>query len=67
MVAFDSTAASFRFSAAGAGQNTTTSGLYTLFVQAPPEEIAPIPLPAGAPLLLGGLALLGFARKRRKS
>jgi hypothetical protein len=25
----------------------------------------PIPLPAGAPLLLGGIAMLGFLRRRR--
>ena len=29
--------------------------------------VAPIPLPAGAPLLLAGLAMLGFARRRRGS
>lgn len=30
------------------------------------DEISPVPLPAGLPLLLGGLAALGLARRKRK-
>ena len=28
-------------------------------------SVAPVPLPAGFPLLLGGIGILGFARSRR--
>lgn len=30
------------------------------------RTVAPIPLPAGLPLLLGGLAMIGFVRSRRR-
>lgn len=33
----------------------------------PPTEASPVPLPAGLPLLLGGLCLLRFLRRRRQS
>ncbi|MEM7471377.1 MAG: VPLPA-CTERM sorting domain-containing protein [Pseudomonadota bacterium] len=39
----------------------------TARVTADPLQIAPVPLPAGAPLLLAGLAGFGVLRKRRKS
>jgi hypothetical protein len=43
------------------------TGFATIFIASPPERLpdtAVIPLPAGAPLLLGGLGLLAFLRRR---
>lgn len=64
---YDATASSFRFTIAGAESNTATSGTFSLFISTPPEPMAPpaVPLPAGLPLLIGGLAALGLARRRK--
>lgn len=48
----------------GLGTSTTSGGTFTL-VQAP--EVAPVPLPASALLLMGGVGALGGLRARRKA
>ncbi len=46
------------------GQTNTNFTLRLASVAAP---VSPVPLPAGAPLLLAGVAMIGFLRKRRIS
>ncbi len=57
---FDVSESSYRFSLSGDG----AVGSYSLFIATPPEDIAPIPLPAGLPLLLGGIAAFAMVRRR---
>ncbi len=63
---FEATPSSFRFTVAGAGISTSTRGFYSLFVESPYIEDTPpvVPLPAGLPLLLGGIAAFGLARRK---
>ena len=62
---FDSSVSSYRFTIAGAQINEATSGTYSLFISTPPEDFNVIPVPAGLPLLVGGIAALGFLRRRK--
>ena len=52
------------FGITGAGSITADTVLFTIDVAASP---APVPLPAGLPLLLGGLGALTFAKRRKKA
>lgn len=44
-----------------------TEAVHDLVAGAFRDQITPVPLPAGFPLLIGGLAVLGVAARRRKS
>ena len=52
------------FTITGAGSITADTVLFTIDIAASP---APVPLPAGLPLLLGGLGALTFAKRRKKA
>ncbi|EKE44245.1 hypothetical protein OCGS_1761 [Oceaniovalibus guishaninsula JLT2003] len=67
---FDPSPSSYRLTIAGAQQNTSSSGTFSLFVATPPEELPPVPavpLPAGLPLLMGGIAVFGVLRRRARA
>lgn len=63
---FDASPSSFNFAISSADD---TAGFFNLRIATPPDDIAlpPVPLPAGLPLLIGGLAVFGIARSRRKA
>lgn len=44
-----------------------TDAVHEIVADAFRDQIAPVPLPAGFPLLIGGLAALGLVSRRRKS
>lgn len=52
------------FGVAGAGTITADTVLFTIDIAATP---APVPLPAGLPLLFGALGALGIAKRRKKA
>ena len=52
------------FGITGAGSITAETVLFSIDIAASP---APVPLPAGLPLLLGGLGALTFAKRRKKA
>lgn len=39
-------------------------GISSFYIQTPPEDLTPIPLPAGLPLMAGGLGVLILMRRR---
>lgn len=51
------------FGISGAGSITADTVLFTIDIA---ESPAPVPLPAGLPLLLGGLGVMAFAKRRKK-
>jgi hypothetical protein len=52
------------FGVTGAGSITADTVLFTIDIAATP---APVPLPAGLPLLVGALGALGFVKRRKKA
>lgn len=44
-----------------------TEGVHDIVAETLQDQLSPVPLPAGFPLLIGGLGLLGVASRRRKS
>lgn len=76
---FDWTSGAFGLSTAGNTNGNVTlqidllQGGYAAFdnlvlqaSDAPPPVVSPVPLPAGLPLLIGGVAALGLVRRRRR-
>ena len=61
----DASPSSFRFSIAGADQDDDDTLTFSLFISTPPEDMNVVPLPAGLPLLVGGIAALGLLRRRK--
>ena len=63
----DEAFSSFKFASNGSGGFTDDDFAVDNLISAaaPGNEIPPVPLPAGLPLLLGGLAAFGIARSRR--
>lgn len=59
-VGYDDSASSWVLSIAGDG----VTGAFSLYIETPPGSVPTVPLPAGLPLMIGGLAAFGVLRKR---